>query len=96
MRRVEKCTLKWKMKPVPSVYPCELLHSPSFLPTPQTLRNPSRQRFFQEDELYTFLENDTVSTLHDLNDKQVHLLSSSSKDLRIMFYTTILQASQTS
>ena len=68
MRQVEKCTLKWKMKPLPSVYPCELLQSPSSLPTPQTLRNPPRQRFFQEDELDTFLENDTISTLHDLNE----------------------------
>ena len=56
------------MNTVPSVYPCELLQSPSSLPTPQTLRNPPRQRFFQEDELDTFLENDTISTRHDLNE----------------------------
>ena len=53
------------MSPVPSIYPCESLQSPSSLPTLQTPRKPPRKRVFQEDELDTFVENEIISTLHD-------------------------------
>ena len=38
IHRLQKSTLKWKMSPVPSMYPCELLQSPSSLSTLQTSR----------------------------------------------------------
>ena len=53
IHRLEKSTLKLKMSPVPSIYPCELLQSPASLPTLQTSGTPPRKRVFQEEELDT-------------------------------------------
>ena len=66
--RGEKCTLKWLMNPVPSIYPAELLESPPALPTPQTTQNLPKKRTFQEDELETFQQNDIVRSLHNKNE----------------------------
>ena len=56
------------MDPVPSIFPAELMQTPSCLPTPQTSRNPPRKRIYQEDELEAFQEKDVISSLDDINE----------------------------
>ena len=65
--RGEKCTLKWALNPAPSIYPPELLKSPSSLPTKQTHRKPPSKRILQEDELTKFQETDGIKCLQNFN-----------------------------
>ena len=55
------------MNPVPTVYPPNLLSSPSSLPTQQTTCSLPRKRSFP-DELSIFQQRDIIRTVQDLNE----------------------------
>ena len=66
----QRCNLKRRLNPVPSIYSIELLKSPSSMPTPVTKRRPLTHRIYQEDEMQHFNGPDITSTFDDLNKNQ--------------------------
>ena len=62
---------KWSLKlnSVPTILiKNETFQTPSVLPTIQTSRKPPKIRIYREDELESFLENDVIHSLDDLNE----------------------------
>ena len=66
--RGKRCTLKWDMQPVPTIYPKDMLERPLILPTPQSKRKLPTQRNFYEDELETFRLQDQIRNFEMLNE----------------------------
>ena len=57
------------MNPIPTKHSKELLKiPPSLLPTSKTTRKPPRERLISNDQMDTFHERDTITTLVDLNE----------------------------
>ena len=67
--RVGTSNLKWSMNPIPTKHSRELLKMlSSLLPTGKTTRKPPRERFIFNDQMDTFRETDTITSLADLNE----------------------------
>ena len=63
-----KSNLKWSINPIPAKYFKELLKmSSSLLPTSKTTRKLPRKRLISNDQMDTFRERDTITSLADLN-----------------------------
>ena len=59
-----KSNLKWSMNPIPTKHSKELLKMPSsLLPTSKTTRKPPRERLISNDQMDTFCERDTITSL---------------------------------
>ena len=64
-----KSNLKWSMNPIPTKYSKELLKMPSsLLPTSKTTRKAPRKRLISNDQMVSFREGDTITSLADLNE----------------------------
>ena len=64
-----KSNLKWSMNPIPTKHSKELLKMPSsLLPTSKTTRKPPRERLISNDQMDSFRERDTITSLADLNE----------------------------
>ena len=63
-----KSNLKWSMNPIPTKHSKELLKMlSSLLPTSKTTRKPPRKRLISNDQMDSFRERDTITSLTDLN-----------------------------
>ena len=57
------------MNPIPTKHSRELLKTPSLLlPTSKTTRKPPRERLISNDQMDTFRERDTITSLTNLNE----------------------------
>ena len=64
-----KSNLKWSMNPIPTKHSKELLKmSSSLLPSSKTTQKPPRERLISNDQMDTFRERDTITSLADLNE----------------------------
>ena len=64
-----KSNLKWSMNPIPTKHSKELLKMPSsLLPASKTTRKPPRERLISNDQMDSFRERDTITSLADLNE----------------------------
>ena len=63
-------SLKWSMNYIPTKHSKELLKMPSsLLPIGKTKRKPPRERLISNDQMDTFRERDTITSLADLNEQ---------------------------
>ena len=61
--------LKWAINPIPTIHSDEVRKRPSTLSTPVIPRKAPKTRLYQEDQIGSFRENDTISSFEDLTDK---------------------------
>ena len=85
--RGEKCNLKWKCNPIPTIHSEQSLKRPSTLPTPVVSQKLPKIRVKQEDEIKPFLQNDRILAFSTLTESHSPEGFSCKKTLEcIIFY----------
>lgn len=65
--RGKRCTLKWKLNPVPTIHSEIAMKRPSLLPNISALRNPPKIRNIQPDQKQEFFSKDLIHSIEDID-----------------------------